>query len=121
MWAEINSSAIQSIGANTPWYFETKDRAGNTRRSGGSIELKDSYGDSTQLLRTPGSRVTCMPHTFDGQQYQGDQGIQHRNPAHNFISQDRDNIDDATVDGRFTVGETTGGGRSRALRSKSLW
>ena len=42
VWATINSSAIQSIGANTPWYFETKDRAGNTRRSSGSIALKDT-------------------------------------------------------------------------------
>ena len=40
VWATINSGAIQTIGANTPWYFETRDRAGNTRRSGGSIELK---------------------------------------------------------------------------------
>ena len=35
--AEIGSSAIQNIGANVPWYFETRDRAGNTRRTTGSI------------------------------------------------------------------------------------
>ena len=34
---EINSSAIQSISPNNPWYFETKDRAGNVRRTSGSI------------------------------------------------------------------------------------
>ena len=33
----INSTAIQSISANNPWYFETKDRAGNVRRTTGSI------------------------------------------------------------------------------------
>jgi hypothetical protein len=38
--AELGSSAIQNIGANVPWYFETRDRAGNTRRSSGSIALK---------------------------------------------------------------------------------
>ena len=38
--AELGSSAIQNIGANVPWYFETRDRAGNTRRSSGSISLK---------------------------------------------------------------------------------
>ena len=37
--AEIGSSAIQNIGANVPWYFETRDRAGNTRRTSGSIAL----------------------------------------------------------------------------------
>ncbi len=29
----INSSAIQSINANVPWYFVTRDRAGNTTRT----------------------------------------------------------------------------------------
>ena len=29
----INSTAIQNISANNPWYFETKDRAGNVRRT----------------------------------------------------------------------------------------
>ena len=33
----INSSAIQDLAANIPWYFETKDRAGNVRRASGSI------------------------------------------------------------------------------------
>ena len=36
---EIGSSAIQNIGANVPWYFETSDRAGNERRTSGSISL----------------------------------------------------------------------------------
>ena len=49
VWTEINSSAIQSIGANTPWYFETRDRAGNTRRSSGSIELKPSTVTPTAI------------------------------------------------------------------------
>ena len=40
VWATINSTAIQSIGANTPWYFETRDRAGNTRRTSGSVALR---------------------------------------------------------------------------------
>ena len=35
----IGSSSIQNIGANVPWYFETRDRAGNARRSSGSIAL----------------------------------------------------------------------------------
>ena len=38
--AELGSTAIQNIGANVPWYFETRDRAGNTRRTSGSISLK---------------------------------------------------------------------------------
>ena len=36
----LGSSAIQNIGANVPWYFETRDRAGNLRRSSGSIAMK---------------------------------------------------------------------------------
>ena len=31
VWATINSSAIQSISPNTPWYFEARDRSGNLR------------------------------------------------------------------------------------------
>ena len=38
----INSSAIQNISANNPWYFETKDRAGNVRRTTGSISSTTS-------------------------------------------------------------------------------
>ena len=37
---EIGSSAIQNIGANVPWYIETRDRAGNARRTSGSVALK---------------------------------------------------------------------------------
>ena len=40
----LDSTSIQNIGANVPWYFETRDRAGNTRRTSGSIAL--SVGDS---------------------------------------------------------------------------
>ena len=40
VWATINSSAIQNLGANVPWYFETRDRAGNTQRTSGSVALK---------------------------------------------------------------------------------
>ncbi len=36
----LGSTAIQNIGANVPWYFETRDRAGNTRRTSGGIALK---------------------------------------------------------------------------------
>ena len=36
---EIGSSAIQNIGANVPWYIETRDRAGNARRTSGSVAL----------------------------------------------------------------------------------
>ena len=37
VWATIGSSALQSISTNIPWYFETRDRAGNTRRTSGNI------------------------------------------------------------------------------------
>ena len=50
VWATIDSSSIQSIGANTPWYFETKDRAGNTRRTSGSIELNPSAVTDTTIV-----------------------------------------------------------------------
>ena len=47
----INSSAIQNISTNVPWYFEAADRANNTRRSGGSITGKAGAGSSpTQLV-----------------------------------------------------------------------
>ena len=49
VWATINSSAILNIGPNAPWYFETRDRAGNTRRSGGSVALKPSAASNTSI------------------------------------------------------------------------
>ena len=66
VWATINSSAIQSIGANTPWYFETRDRAGNTRRSSGSVELKGVSVTSAQSQVTD-SRFggNLQANTFD--------------------------------------------------------
>ena len=41
----LGSSAIQNIGANVPWYFETRDRAGNTRRTSGGIALQGEVAD----------------------------------------------------------------------------
>ena len=43
----LGSSAIQNIAANVPWYFETSDRAGNERRSSGSIALSPGEGGIT--------------------------------------------------------------------------
>ena len=45
----INSSAMQNIAANVPWYFETRDRAGNVRRSSGSISGRATTGTSAML------------------------------------------------------------------------
>ena len=63
--ATILSSAIQNIGANTPWYFETRDRAGNTRRTSGSIALKPSAASNSSV--TVGRFIGALPATsFDG-------------------------------------------------------
>ena len=43
----VNSSAIQSIGANIPWYFETRDRAGNVTRTSGSISSTGTSVDTS--------------------------------------------------------------------------
>ena len=71
--ATISSSAIQSIGANTPWYFETRDRAGNTRRSSGSIELKDTNATNVTVTDT---RFIGNLHgdTFDGSSIKASKG-----------------------------------------------
>ena len=53
----VGSSAIQNIGANVPWYFETRDRAGNMRRTSGSISLRPG-------AIVPGATVTDA--RFDG-------------------------------------------------------
>ena len=57
----INSSAIQNISANIPWYFETKDRAGNKRRTTGSIPGKTSGPQSDVTAAT-----TLTHSKFDG-------------------------------------------------------
>ncbi len=63
--ATILSSAIQNIGANTPWYFETRDRAGNTRRTSSSIALKPSAASNSSV--TVGRFIGALPATsFDG-------------------------------------------------------
>ena len=33
----LDSSSVQSIGANVPWYFEARDRANNSQRTSGAI------------------------------------------------------------------------------------
>ena len=73
VWATINSSAIQNIGANTPWYFETRDRAGNTRRSGGSVKLTPSDADNTTITddRFIGN---LQDNSFDGSQIEVTRG-----------------------------------------------
>lgn len=48
----INSSAIQAISPNIPWYFETKDRAGNVRRTSGSISSSTSKPVATDETTT---------------------------------------------------------------------
>ncbi len=73
---EINSSSIQGIGANTPWYWVTTDRAGNTKRSTGSIELKpvgadaatDGVGDQGTTLRDPRFIGNLQNESIDGSQ-----------------------------------------------------
>ena len=48
----INSSAIQNIASNIPWYLETKDRAGNVRRTSGSISSASKTLDDTDATTT---------------------------------------------------------------------
>ena len=61
----INSSAIQNISANNPWYFETKDRAGNVRRSSGSISSTTSGPSSDDTLTNP-AYTSLIDSKFDG-------------------------------------------------------
>ena len=57
---DLGSSAIQNIGANVPWYFETRDRAGNTRRTSGGIALQGEVTDgATRHRRHPVHRRAC--------------------------------------------------------------
>ena len=59
----INSSAIQSIGANIPWYFETRDRAGNVTRTSGSIS---SSGNAVDTSSATSRRTTLRDAKFQG-------------------------------------------------------
>ena len=59
----INSSAIQNISANNPWYFETKDRAGNVRRTSGSISGTTSGPNATG---TNPAATTLVDSRYDG-------------------------------------------------------
>ncbi len=43
----INSSALQSISTNVPWYWETRDRANNVRRTSGSVTGTVDSGTAT--------------------------------------------------------------------------
>ena len=36
----LNSTVLQDISANVPWYFETKDGAGNSRRTSSNVEFE---------------------------------------------------------------------------------
>lgn len=69
----INSSAIQNISARVPWYFEVKDRAGNVRRSDGSI--------TGGVLGTSTSPTTLR---FRGN-LSGDADLQDGNDRHAFL------------------------------------
>ena len=77
---EINSSSIQGIGANTPWYWLTTDRAGNTKRSTDSIELKPvaalnaASGVLNNTLRDPRFIGNLQPSSFDGSQIEVKRG-----------------------------------------------
>lgn len=52
VWATIGSTALQNISTNVPWYFETRDRAGNTRRTSGTISGTASGGSATTITDT---------------------------------------------------------------------
>ena len=41
----LNSTTIEAVNENTPWYFETRDRAGNRTRTPGGIALKPKNAD----------------------------------------------------------------------------
>ena len=59
----INSSAIQNISANIPWYFETRDRAGNVRRTSGSIS---STARAVDVANTTTTATTLLDSRFVG-------------------------------------------------------
>ncbi len=58
----FSSTAIQSIASNVPWYVEVRDRAGNTRRTPGSISggLARHLQPPKTHSRSTGSRVVCL-------------------------------------------------------------
>jgi hypothetical protein len=95
--AEIGSTAIQNIGANVPWYFETRDRAGNTRRTSGSIALKPSAATNTSI--TVGRFIGGLQtNSFDGSTIKVTRGSSTINLSISSFS---------NTDGVFTVTEPT--------------
>ena len=56
----INSSAILGIGANTIWFFEVKDRAGNSERTSDGVSGKATDGSTTTVVD---SRFISYLHT----------------------------------------------------------
>ena len=58
VWSTINSTAILAIGSNIPWYFETRDRAGNTLRTAGSVNLKTTRADGESTIDVASNMVT---------------------------------------------------------------
>ena len=63
----IDSSSIQDISANVPWFFESKDRAGNVTRTAGSFTGSPS-GNSTSNTMLVDTRFagTLGTNTFEG-------------------------------------------------------
>ncbi len=56
--AELDSTDIQNIGANVPWYFETRDRAGNMRRTSGSVAVSGAIEPGSLTGTAPDTTIT---------------------------------------------------------------
>ena len=59
----LNSSSIQTIGANVPWYFEARDRANNSQRTSGAVSGSAGAGSG---VTTGSPTPTIVDNRFEG-------------------------------------------------------
>ena len=63
----LNSTAIQSIGPNVPWFFETRDRANNSQRTSGVISRSAGADSGAGPVTTGDARdAVIVDSKFEG-------------------------------------------------------
>lgn len=103
----LNSSSIQTIGPNVPWFFEVRDRANNSQRTSGAISRTAGMGtgegaNAGEVVIVDGK----FSGSLDGNAFLGSKIRVSRSHGGTTIVSNVQDIDGFAATGSFTIANT---------------
>ena len=101
----INSSSLQSISTNVPWYFETRDRANNVQRTSGSVSGTAGTGSTGGVIVDAKFAGNLNANTF----LRTNVRVSKKDPSNNTVTSNAQPVTlFAGASGTFTIPNTLG-------------